>query len=86
MEGVYKIPSSLMAVKGRGQYALVRGVCFVFVVASIPAVLLKACQALLGPLISAVKKTHFTFHQSSAEAGQRKVPDVSILFILHIHI
>lgn len=56
-----------------------------FVVARMPTVRLKVCQTLLGPLISGGEETPFTFHQSAAGAGQRKVPAVSILFILHIH-
>ncbi len=56
-----------------------------FVVARVPMVHLKFCQTLLGPLISGGEETPFTFHQSAAGAGQRKVPAVSILFILHIH-
>lgn len=62
-----------------------RSVCFVFVVARVPMVCLKACQSLLGPLISGGEETPFTFHQSAAGASKRKVPAVSILFILHIH-
>lgn len=57
-----------------------------FVVARVPTVRLKVCQTLLGPLISGDEETPFTFHQSAAGAGQRKLPErFSILFILHIH-
>lgn len=55
-----------------------------FVVARVPTVRLKVCQTLLGPLISGGEETPFTFHQSAAGAGQRKVPAVSILFVFHI--
>lgn len=34
--GVYRILSSLIVVKGRGQNGLVRSVCYVFVVARVP--------------------------------------------------
>lgn len=64
---------------GLGVYVL----CFV--VARVPVVCLKACQSLLGPLISGGEETPFTFHQSAVGASKRKVPAVFILFILHIH-
>jgi len=71
--------------QGKGPDCSGLGVYVLFVVARVPAVRLKACQALLGPLISGGEETPFTFHQSTAGASKRKVPPVSILFILYIH-